>query len=55
MTAIVKTRQLRQARLRRSLETTPSLSIFYWLDDFINHQPSDELVERDRIFLGEID
>ena len=54
MTAIVKIRQVRQARVRRSLETTP-LSIFYWLDDFINHQPSDELVERDGIFLNEID
>ena len=54
MMAIVKTRQLCQARLRRSLETTP-LSIFYWLDDFIIHQPSDELVERNGISLSEID
>ena len=44
MTAIVKTRQQQQARLRKSLQTTPSLSPFYWLDDFINHQPSDEFV-----------
>ena len=29
----------------RSLETTHSLSISDWLDDFINHQPNDELVE----------
>ena len=42
MMAIVKTPQQRQTRLRRSLETTSSLSTFYWLDDFINHQPSDE-------------
>ena len=45
MTVIVKTRQQRQTRLRRSLETTSSLSTFYWPDDFINHQPSDEFVE----------
>ena len=44
MTAIVKTRQQRQARLMKSLETTPSLTPFYWPDDFINHQPSDEFV-----------
>ena len=42
--AIVKTRQLQQARLRRSLETSLSLSTCDWLDDFINHQPNDELV-----------
>ena len=45
MTVIMKTCQLRQARLRRSLEITLSLSISDWLDDFINHQPNDELVE----------
>ena len=39
----MKTRQLGQVCLRRSLETTLSLSISDWLDDFINHQPSDEL------------
>ena len=44
MTAIVNTRQQRQVRLKKLLQTTPSLSPFYLLDDFINNQPSDEFV-----------
>ena len=47
MTAILKTRQQQHALMRMSLETTP-LSTFYWMDDFINHQPSGEFVERAR-------
>ena len=54
MTTIVKTLQLRQARLRRSLETSLSLSTCDWLDDFINHHPNDELVCGE-FFLSEID
>ena len=54
MTAIVKTRQLRQARMRRSLKTSLSLSTCDWLDDFFNHQPNDELVCGE-FFLSEID
>ena len=42
--AIVNTHHLRQARLRRLLETSLSLSTCDWLDDFINHHPNDELV-----------